>query len=183
MSNVPEISEFNTLYKQQRPVLLHYAMGYLKDQEAAEDIVAEAFIKTWNRYEDFESKENTTAFLFVVTRNACLDYLKSAKRRIVYDQDVLEQLPHYTDIFLSMVNAELLSLVRSEIDKLPEKQREVLRLSFLEGLSTEEICSQLNISASAVFANRSLGLQKLRKSIQSEHLLLAISVLDLLNRF
>lgn len=177
-----DILQFNRLYKTQKPALMHYAMGYLREKPVAEEIVSDAFVKAWQRAGEFATPENTTAFLYAVTRNACLDHLKSSQRRTGFDRDMLEELPHHTDIFLGMANAELLAIVRGEITKLPKKQREVLELSFLEGLSTEEISEKLGISASSVFANRSLGLQKLRSTLNSEHFLLTLALLDLLRQ-
>ncbi len=174
-----DAQEFNRLYKAQKPALMHYAMGYLRDRQVAEEIVSDAFIKTWKRLDEFASPENATAFLFVVTRNACLDYLKSTHRRTPFDRDALEEIPHQTDIFLAMVNAELLGIIREEIGKLPKKQRQVLELSFLDGCSTEEISQNLGISPSAVFANRSLGLAKLRNVFKNEHLLTMAGLIDL----
>lgn len=171
---------FNSFYRRQKAPLLHYAMGIMKDREVAEEIVSDAFMKTWDRLGEFESEENQAAFLYVVTRNACYNHKKSAEGRVIFDRDALDVLPYQTDVFLDLVDAELLDIVYAEIDKLPEKQRDVLRLSFIEGYTTKEIGERLGMTASTVFANRSLGLKRLRETLKGEHLLLLISFLQAL---
>jgi len=158
--------------------LLRYVAGILKNRELAEEVVSDVFMKTWDRISEFEKEENQLAFAYVVARNACYNHKKSAEGRMAFDREALNTLPYQTDLFLELVDAELLAIVYAEIDKLPDKQRDVLRLSFVDGCTTEEIGSRLGMSHASVFANRSLGLKRLREKLKGEQLLLLISLLQ-----
>src|SRR5690606_28219119 len=61
--------------------LCYFAECMVQDRQEAEDIAATSFVKLWKRSADFETSQNIKAFLYISTRNACLDYLKQLRRQ------------------------------------------------------------------------------------------------------
>lgn len=144
--------------------LLLFATRYVKVREAAEEIVADSFIKMWKNRHFFSNEEKLQAFLYICTKNACLNYLRKPVL-----EDPLESilntefdLAQDIDIYTKMVHAELMAAIYQEVEKLSERQREVFRMSFLEGLTVEEISRRLGVSADVVYSNRSRALAILR---------------------
>jgi len=133
----------------------YFATNLLKDQDVAEEIVDDGFLKIWNSSGQFDSLNELKSFLYVVVRNACLDYLKSPRNRKmdVLDEDYAK-VPSEENIEAQLIYSELLGAVYQEVCKLPEKQKQVFLLSFFEGLSTPEIAEKLGITANAVFINK-----------------------------
>lgn len=155
------------LFKRFNRPLLYFSMQMLSCRETAEEIVSDAFIKIWEHRARFESIENLKAFLYIVTKNACINYAKTpyAKRQFVPVEICEDELWQDTDILLKIVHSELMEAVFAEVNRLPDKQREVFRMSFLEDLSTEEISEKLSMSTAAVYTNRSRAIALLRTSI------------------
>ncbi|ERJ58833.1 RNA polymerase sigma-70 factor [Sphingobacterium paucimobilis] len=152
------------VYRLYNRKLLLFAMRYVKVREAAEEIVADSFIKMWNNRHLFSDEEKLKAFLYICTKNACLNYLRKPVL-----EDPLESilntefdLAQDVDVYTKMVHAELMAAIYKEVEKLSERQRKVFHMSFLEGLTVEEISQRLGVSTDVVYANRSRALAILR---------------------
>jgi len=152
--------------------LRFFAYNIIRSKEAAEEIVSDVFFKLWSGRERFATAEKIKAFLYIATRNACYDYLDSPKNRIHYDVDIIDQLQHpQSDILAGIIETELVELVYQEINQLPEQQAAVFRMSYMEGMATDEICDALGITANAVFLARSRALAKLRTTFKGRQLI------------
>ena len=56
------------------PALRNFAISLVLDGPAAEDIVAEVFVTLWKKHKDFETLQNIKAFVYISTRNACINH-------------------------------------------------------------------------------------------------------------
>ena len=113
---------FAYIFKLHRKALVYFAEKILGIREEAEDIVADSFMKLWEKHADFETLAQIKSFLYVVTRNSCLNFLKYSKRvsasqkEFSYWADNKEE-----EILHIMYQAELLREINCEIEILPEK--------------------------------------------------------------
>lgn len=149
-----------------------FAERLTRDRLAAEDIVGESFIKLWNKRSDFGSVQNTKAFLYITTRNACLNMLKQARR----DSLSQKQLAYLTGereeyVLNEMIRAEVLQEIMLEIEKLPEQCGKVLKLGYLEGLKNQEIADLLKISVHTVKNQKARAIQLLKIKLRDRDLM------------
>src|ERR687895_165456 len=78
---------YTILYKQFYERIRFFADQYVNDLDTAHELTIEAFIKLWQKRSDFDSVNNIKAFLFITTKNACLNHIKHLKRRkLAHDQ-------------------------------------------------------------------------------------------------
>lgn len=149
------------LYNQR---LMYFSMQFVYNKEVAEELVSDAFVKVWNLRENFEDIEKLQAFLYISVKNASLNYLRTTHaQRMTEPIDSLFDLQSQdSDTLLKIIKTELINSIYAEMCKLPEKQREVFVLSFVEELNAEEIGKKLGMSLSAVYANRSRAIATLR---------------------
>ena len=174
-------SALRTIFERHNRKMLHFAKSIVKYQEVAEEIVAESMVKLWQQRETFETSDNVNAFLYVVIRNLGVNYIKSSYASQQFDYDIDDTLESMdSDIYVKIVRAELLQSIYNEVDKLPEKQREVFRLTYFEDMSTDEICEKLGMSSSAVFTNRSRAVENLRLVFKSRDTLMILMLLNAL---
>lgn len=170
---------FMRIVHQYKLPLLYFAQKIVQHREGAEEIVSDALVKLWQRRENFETADNIKAFLYISVKNACLNYISSSHARQDFQTDFPEDLLSEPPEFLArMIQAELLDAIYREIDNLPEKQRAVFRMSHLEGMSTEEICTALNMTPAAVFTNRSRATETLKKVFKDKSFVLYLSFLQ-----
>lgn len=164
--------------------LLLFAYRLVADKSIAEEFVQDAYIKLWNFKQRVENEVHLKAFLYQTTRNACIDYLRSTRHRAKMDSvDSEEDFPQEgNDLLARMIHAETLQLVYAEVKRLSPTQQLVFKLTFIEGLTTEEICAELDMTANAVFIARSKALATLQKIFKGKDLLVYLAFLSLLRR-
>lgn len=163
--------------------LRFFAYKITKNKEVSEEVVSESFCKLWQGREKAVSVEAMKSFLYLITRNACYDYIGSSYHKTVdLGEDLLwDIVEKRTDILTHIIYTELIDQVVVELDKLPKQQADVFRMSFLEGMKTEEICKTMGTSANNVYFARSKALSVLRiafkeKDISLYSILVTLSV-------
>ena len=117
--------------------LYRFAKSMLNNREEAEDCVQEILIKLWTKRESLTVINNLSAFSLQMTRNLCLDKLKSRRHFVneIEDEVILSDVDLHRNIELK----DMLQKMNKIILQLPEQQRTVLHLRNIEGLEMEEI--------------------------------------------
>jgi RNA polymerase sigma-70 factor (ECF subfamily) len=135
-----------------------------KSPEKAQDLAQDIFIKLWESRHKLTEVKEEDAYVYILSRNVILDFL----RKKVFDTENIEVL---IDYFKDGANnpqekleyKELENVLKSAIDQLPGKVKEVFILSRVDGLTHEQIAKQLSISivSSKTYVVRAL--QDIRK--------------------
>lgn len=156
--------------------LCYFAAQLVGNQPDGEDIVKDTYVKLWQKHPDFATPQNIKAFLYITTRNACLNALRhmqvkeSSRKELSYlEADRGPEL-----IVNQMIRAELMQEIYAEIEKLPEKRREVFKLSYLEGMKNDEIATHMNISIHTVKEHKGKALQFLRMRFSDRQIVLFV---------
>ncbi len=173
---------FKHFMKQHLNALTFHAYKICRNKEVAEEIVADTFSKLWLRKDNFKSEINIKSFLYITTRNACLDYVQSVKHKqnslsIELDESLVMQ---DTDPLTNLIHAEVIKSLVEEINKLPQRQGDVFRMFYLDGLTTDEICSHLNITPNAVFLAKNKAVATIRKVFSDKDIFIYLILLKLL---
>lgn len=164
-----ELAIFKALYLENMPGLIRYACNYV-DEHTAEDLVQDLFIKIWQKRDKVGHGEGIRSYLFRSVQHACLDYLKHQRIETGYVDEVIRKLNieelHYhsrRDAFER--ETERLAHIHREIEKLPERCREIFTLAYLEEKKSTEIARQLQISRRTVEAQLYKALKILRDAM------------------
>lgn len=159
-SNVDFESLFNYNY---RPLCI-YALHYLSDVDAAEDVVQECFARLWEKLQHGAEIANRRSYLYTTVRNRCLDQLR---RKGVHTESLN---PYDTYGIIDDDDAQERSLQEARmwtaIDSLPEKCREVFILSKRDGLKYEEIAEELGLSVNTVRNQISKAFNLLKEGVR-----------------
>jgi RNA polymerase sigma-70 factor (ECF subfamily) len=166
----------SAIYKRYWEVLYTLAYHVLKDKQICEDIIQELFIKLWNNRYNTRITVSLKAYLYASIRYEVYRQIRTgAVRGDIYD-DVLQRI-HAPAVYDNIEYKELTARISSIVSTLPEKCREVYKLSREECLSHKEIASQLNISTKTVENHLTKALRQLRTSIGSTFLLQVLFLL------
>ncbi|AIM38476.1 hypothetical protein KO02_18610 [Sphingobacterium sp. ML3W] len=143
--------------------LSFFAYNIVQSKELTEELVVDAFLKVWNYQEKFQSDQHAVRFLYQVTKNACLNAVEKNKHVPPFDYE-LDNLLIYddTDIQQQIIYDEFLQQVEKELAKLSEQQRNIFRMSCMQGYSTQEICLLLETTPQVVFNAKSKSIKHLR---------------------
>jgi RNA polymerase sigma-70 factor (family 1) len=160
-------SALNALFDQFYQALCYYAIKMINDQSEAEDIVTDTFSKLWNRKEDFETMQHVKGFLYISTRNACLDHLRQKQRNRTAQKELSYLLTSEEEegLVAEQIRTEVLRKIYEEIEKLPKQCRQVFELSVFEGLKSKDIAKRMDITVSNVTSQKSRAVHLLRTAV------------------
>jgi RNA polymerase sigma-70 factor (ECF subfamily) len=162
--------------------ILYFASSILQQDSYAEDLVSDTFRKAWENRKNFETTRHLENFLFFVTRNACISYLRTGRTIHNTEQEWVrltgEKEEEDAAIDLERVQTRLIESLHEYLSKL--SGGEVLRMSYLEGMSTQEIACALKISENSVYIIKSRSLRQLRELLGREviSLLFLLTILE-----
>lgn len=171
---------FRQIYLQYYRPVCYFAFQLVNDMSQAEDIASETFSKLWLRRANFYALPSLKSFLYTSARNASLDYLKSLKVRSLSHNELAYLAEHESDYVLSkMIRAQLMQSIYCEVDRFPEKVKQVFRLFFEEGLGTREIAQKLNMPEQSVRNTKTRALGMLRHTLLKKKALYFLQLLGI----
>jgi len=153
---------FNEIFSLLYQRITYMVVRMVGDEEDAKDILAEVFIKLWDKRTDFHSLSAMKSFLYIAARNRALDFLKIKKRRQTSKNSYAYWVDHPEEVSTLVLNAELVAQLEREIQALPAKCREIVQLAYYEGLSSEQIARRLGISLQTVWNQKTTAMKRLR---------------------
>ena len=178
-----DIKAFNQLFEEFYAPLFYYSRHLVRNDEDAKDIVLSCLYKCWERREQFVHYQHIKSFLYLVVRNAGLNYLKKEERTATRIQDFLSssELAEQGDDYL-VIEAEILKRIYKAMKELPDKCRRVFELTYLESKSVAEIAALMQISPANVSVQRHRALTLLRFALAETPLTIIYICLSLMSR-
>ncbi len=144
--------------------LFSYAITRVNDEEIAKDLIQETFVAALNAAKNFKGDASERTWLIAILKRKIIDHYRKnnskkgkAEVRMQYtsqadtEGDWLEEQiadPSSTTENDALENEELGLAIQQCLGQLPENQRRVFTLKTIKGLSTEDICNELNINPS-----------------------------------
>lgn len=163
---------YEALYNEFYRRIRFFADHYVNDLDTAHELTIEAFIKLWQKRNDFDTVNNIKAFLFITTKNACLNHIKHLKRKKLAHEEILYVAPKDSDYILDdTIAADTLSHIFRESNSLSRKCKNIIQLHYAEGLTYKEIAHTLHISVENVRVQHANALQALRVLLKKKDLL------------
>lgn len=165
---------FLQLYRQYGEHVLAVCLRILHDRHVAEDVLSEIFWEIWRHPDRYDSSRSTPqTYLLMVARSRAIDRLRELTRRgkVIVDAGAaqltdgkiaLHDLPEK-----SASQQEEKHLVLAAVDCLDANQRQVLELSFFQGLSHQQIAEHLNHPLGTVKSRIRQALIHLRTKLSS----------------
>ncbi|MCX6266153.1 MAG: RNA polymerase sigma-70 factor [Bacteroidetes bacterium] len=143
--------------------LCRFALGYVKNEDAAREIVQDSFVNLWEKRDSIDLSKPVKSYLTTAVRNKCINYLRDHKK-FSSDLLALENLSQdgMSDMPDKLVESEMRDQINRAIAELPEKCREVFTLSRYQNLKYQQIADKLKISVKTVETQMSKALQHMR---------------------
>lgn len=140
----------------------------LGDAAEAEDAVQEVFMRLWERREKLDKVVNLKSYVMQTTRMRCIDIIRERNTKAVSSLNEVTKDSEYgiTDEEVAE-EVELVerrsAILHSMLDDLPEKQRQIVTLRYLEEKEITQIERTMNMSSSNIYTTLSRALQQLRE--------------------
>lgn len=159
--------------------LCYFGRQFLPATESPEDVVQEAFIKLWDHRGNFADLTSVKSFLYTTVKNHCLNLCKH--EQVIHKHGAAqvneEEKNHGIE---KMLEAEILDGVYQALEKLPERCRTILHLSYFMKMKNKEVAEFLEISVNTVKTQKQRGLNLLRGILKATSIWFIVIVFCLL---
>ena len=144
-----------------RTELESYAFSLIRDRVEVDDILQEVYIKLWCMREKLHEYRSINALSFVITKNLCLNKIKS--RRSLFSYDIVSEFrSDYQQPDEGLIEKEDLQNVLNIVAQLPSLQQSILKMRHIEELEIEEIAAITGCAEGAVRTNLSRARNRVR---------------------
>ena len=151
------------IYKERKQELFRFLYVILGETQAAEDALQETFLKAYLHRNKYIEMQQEKAWLYQIARNTAYDILRKKRREFPIEKDVLsdvvEQHAEQNNIDTNLMYMEM-------IRELNEKEREIVSLKIIAGLTHREIAETLHMTTGSVKKRYERALSKLRTIIK-----------------
>jgi len=170
---------FYHIYERYSKRLYGFVLRYIKQNEDAEEIVQEVFVKIWESRNKIDAYSSFESFLFTIAYNTTISLLRKRTNEQKYLEHLksIQQPNNSPDLIDEIQYNELNNRVQALLNELTPRQKEIFQLSREEGLSHDEIAKKLDISVNTVKKHMGNTLSFLKYQIDSS---LTINLLYLL---
>lgn len=147
---------FADIVNARQQMVYNTALGIVQNEEDAEDVTQEVFVKVYEGLKDFRREASISTWVYRITITTALDFEKQKKRQKrggllqrVFGNKEADEAPDFYHPGIALDKKEDAAVLFLAIKKLPEKQRTAFVLHKIEGLTNNEIAEILTISLQA----------------------------------
>ena len=148
-------SQFGDIYRRNRDKFVTIAKSYVRQQQAAEDIVADAFVKFWNNRNSITLTGLPEAYIMQSVKNMCLNYMRDQLTRLrisrEFNNDRFKALEAEIQFLASedlgfIFTSEVETIFLNVMDRFPELTRNIFYASRFQGMTYQEIARRYGVS-------------------------------------
>ncbi len=170
---------FEKLFHAHYEVLCRFGYKWVQDADQVEEIVQEVFVGIWEKRTSLNITGSFRSYLFSAVRNACFNHIKHLKVRAEHQSYVQATAnPNLETADRQLEASELAKAINKAVNELPERCREVFRLSREEGKKYAEIAEELDISVKTVENQMGKALKTLRVELKDYLTLLILWMMN-----
>ena len=171
-----DTAAFDMLFTRYQKRTYRLVQRFVSNPEDASDLTQDAFIRAYQGLGDFKSQCQFYSWLYRITVNLCIDFLrtKASSEVLLYDSDESDDLPmanipdpRSESPAKAVENKELRAHIRKAVRRLPPKQRQIFILRHWDGLSLKDIAAAVGRSDGTVKAHLLHAHRNLRRHLRS----------------
>ena len=171
-----DTAAFDLLFTRYQKRTYRLVQRFISNREDALDLTQDAFIRAYQGLGDFKSQCQFYSWLYRITVNLCIDFLRKKSRSevLLYDSDESGELPmanipdpRSESPAKAVENKELRIHIRKAVRRLPPKQRQIFILRHWDGLSLKDIAAVVGRSDGTVKAHLLHAHRNLRKHLRT----------------
>jgi len=141
-----------------------------------EEIVQEVFVRLWIKKDSINPDKDFQSYLFSIAKHLILDHIKSGVNRRLYfvEEQFQKDLIDEDNNEINTISQDAEETLHKLIQQLPDRRKEIFKLSRFEGLSYKQIAVRLNITENTVDSQLRNALAFIRKEFRKTLLLLLL---------
>ncbi|MEQ3745539.1 MAG: sigma-70 family RNA polymerase sigma factor [Henriciella sp.] len=161
---------FSEIFEHFAPRLKSYLMRLGSDPSSAEEIMQEVMLNVWRKAEQYDRNQaSVSTWIFRIARNRRIDNHRRANKPDLDAEDPMLKPAESEQPDITVNRLQMETIVRREIETLPEDQLVLLKAAFYEGLSHSEIAKTYGLPLGTVKSRIRLAFQRLRGNLEREN--------------
>ena len=153
---------YNRLQKKYYKIVLSLIRKMIKDEDDAEDLTQEAFIKAFGALESFNKNYNFSSWLFRIASNHCIDFLRKKRFQTISinqpvnndeDEQYIEIKDDTYQPEVTVMNEERKTALNNAISELPENYQNIIKMRHEMDMDYKEISQKLDMPLGTVKAH------------------------------
>ncbi len=170
---------YKVLYQKYAPKLFAFSRKYIYDADDASEIVQDVFLRIWEKRENIDESQSFSSYVIQAAKYRIFNGF----RKKVNEQAYIDFLSFGSNTQVNFTEhqvdyTEVKQKAEEAINALPEKRREIFRLSREEGLKNKEIAEKLQISIKTVENQMGEALKFLREALSDYQALIILFLMD-----
>ncbi len=171
-----DVSAFETLYRKYRPTLYRFFLAAVADEGLANELYQDTWTKVIGASREYQVKAAFSTWLFTIARNNLWDYFRKFQPNLVEFDTVAElqagdvSLPDSINVELQpdelAVLAQQAHSLHQALDRLPLKQKEVMLLRYIAGMTLTEIATSIEEKPETVKSRLRYATTKLKNDLK-----------------
>lgn len=162
---------YDALYRRLYSRVFAFVLRRLRDPSLAEETVVEVFFEIWRNAGKFRGESRPTTWIFGISHFKCLAASRAARRSkrsavVATDNEILEAVADDQNSEDVIAARERVNQVKAVLGGLPDGQRQVVELAFMEGLGYGEIAERLGVAEGTVKTRISRARSMLRRLLE-----------------
>ncbi len=172
-----DMSSYEVLIKEYEAKIYNLCIRYLHDKEAAYDVAQEVCLKIWTKLNTFKRESKLSTWIYRVTINECLDYIKKNNKTQPFSMDdkedeseerLRDKTEIWNDLSANVELKEMQQVINMAIDELKDEYKSLIILRDIEGRSYEEIAEIENVPLGTIKSRLSRARNKLKKILEQD---------------
>jgi len=155
------------LYQKYHPKVFFRCLTMIKNREEARDLTQDILLKALSHLNNFRGESSFSTWLYAITSNHCIEYLRKNRIRHYVELDVVDNLAD-SDLDPTDAIEALTKQVFSGLEQIPPAEKELLLLRYEQSLSIRDLQQRLQLSSSAVKMRLMRARKKLGKAIPAQ---------------
>lgn len=163
---------FSGLFRKYSERLYAFSLSITKDTYIAEEITQLVFLKVWEKRHKIDEYLSFKSFLFAISYSETMSWLRketAEKRKINHWGEQLKFSTNETNFEVEFNSID--NLAQQIIEQLPERRREIFKLSREQGLTNKEIAEKLGLSVKTVENQMTAALKTIKESLGKDEIL------------
>ena len=161
-----DLHSFKILYDAFHIKIFNFCSLYLKSREDAEEIVQDTFVKIWQHKHELDPELSLNGYIFRIAKNLSLNKLRKRVNKVENTLPLYDKARWWNQTEEEILFREMEGLLAEAMEGLPPKRQEIFKLSRINGLSHEQIATQLKISEQTVKGQIHKAIKYLRRYIE-----------------
>jgi len=146
---------FDWIFESYHQKIYHYALGFVRSREVAEEITSSVLLKIWLNRDSIDPEKSFSGLIFKMTKNLTISYLRKVARSQSLRDEFLERMApeNRSSLEEAIVLDEYMELTNRAIKQLPPRCRQIYDMHAKECLDNQSIAERLQISPHTVKAH------------------------------